>query len=185
MQIAVFAGSFDPLHKGHLAILEHLSKTSGIDGVYLVVTSHNPLKGEDQEQSGQRRFESAKAVLAKHPELKVKADDIEMATPGTHYTIATLRALKRREPGNDFVFVMGADNLDDIHRWKDYPAILLEFGALVFPRNGFDAKEIKRQLLAENPAYRITLIDAPLVDISSTDIRHSIANGEDVSGQIA
>ena len=111
----------------------------------------------------------------------MKVDDIELTMPEPHYTIRTLDALKEREPGNRFTLVMGADNLADIRRWRDYRRILKEYGVAVFPRTGHNLEEIKTDLLKEDPSYKITLLDAEMVDISSTAIRESIAAGTDPS----
>ena len=108
-------------------------------------------------------------------------DDIELTMPEPHYTIRTLDALSQREPGNAFTFVMGADSLADIRRWKDYTRILSEFGVAVFPRKGHDLTTIKTDLLKENPVYKIQIINAPLVTVSSTQIREGLAKGEDIS----
>ena len=105
--------------------------------------------------------------------------------PEPHYTIRTLDALREREPENNFTFVMGADSLGDIRRWKDYTRILKEFGVAVFPRKGYDLETIKAYLLKEVPAYKITLLKAEMVDISSTTIREAIASGDDPSAWLA
>jgi nicotinate-nucleotide adenylyltransferase len=102
--------------------------------------------------------------------------------PEPHYTIRTLDALKEREPETSFTFVLGSDNLADIRRWRDYQRILLEFGVAVYPRTGFDTEAVRQDLLKENPDYRIEIIDAELVDISSSEIREKKASGQDVSG---
>ena len=112
---------------------------------------------------------------------KVKVDNIELTMPEPHYTIRTLDALKEREPGNNFTLTIGSDNLASIRKWKDYTRILKEYGVAVFPREGFDTKKIKQDLLNENPAYKIRLLDAPLVTISSTQIREAMQHGEDMS----
>ena len=114
-------------------------------------------------------------------EARVKVDDIELNMPEPHYTIRTLDALKEREPDNRFTLVMGADNLADIRRWRDYARILKEYSVAVFPREGHDLTEIKQDLLKEDPAYKIQILDAEMVDISSTQIREAIARGEDIS----
>jgi nicotinate-nucleotide adenylyltransferase len=101
--------------------------------------------------------------------------------PAPNYTIKTLDALLEREPGNEFTLVIGADNLDIIHRWREAPRILEEYGVAVYPRSGYDMEELRKQLLKENSRYRIHLIDAPVVDISSTRIREMQAQGQDVS----
>ena len=108
-------------------------------------------------------------------------DDIELTMPEPHYTIRTLDALRSSEPGNTFTLIMGADNLAGIRRWKDYTRILLEYGVAVHPREGDDLTKIKQDLLEENLAYKIQLIDAPLVTVSSSQIRQALQNGEDVS----
>lgn len=181
MRTAVYSGSFDPLHKGHLAILRSLSEESRFDRTLLVVSPQNPLKEASKAESGQARYEAAAKALGRYPELKVTLDDIELRMPPPHYTIRTLDALRQREPDSTFTLVIGADNLAHIRRWKDYRRILLEFGVLVYPRKGFDTEALKQELLCESGEYRIELLDAPLVDISSTQIRNALASGQDVS----
>ena len=128
-----------------------------------------------------------------------------MAPP--HYTIKTLDALRRREPENEFTLIIGADNLSSIHNWRDFPRLLSEYGVAVYPRTGFDLKDIRKQLMdeskrfpaasvldaadsdsdrlaledAEGHIYNIQILDAPVVDISSTEIRNSLDRGEDMS----
>lgn len=185
MDIAVYSGSFNPLHIGHLAIMKHLVEEAGFDMVYLIVSPKNPLKDSISSDSARDRFNAALAAVARHfsarPIEKVKVDDIELTMPEPHYTIRTLDALREREPDNDFTFVMGADSLGDIRRWKDHTRILKEFGVAVFPRTGFDLEALRINLLEEDPAYKITLLNAEMVDISSTTIREAIASGQDVS----
>lgn len=207
MKIAVYSGSFDPLHIGHLAIMEYLTCEKGFDWIYLVVSPQNPLKGRDKLESGRRRYQDAIAAVKRHPELHVWVDDIELNMAPPHYTVKTLDALKRREPDNDFTLVIGADNLENIHRWRDFPRILSEYGVAVYPRKGFDLEMIRRQLELEfthfpapyvldpysshatpgtvgfedlDSLYNIQVIDAPIVDISSTQIRDALSRGEDV-----
>lgn len=197
MKIAVYSGSFNPLHIGHLAIIRHMIEVAGFDMVYLIVSPKNPLKDGISSDSGRERYMAAVEAVerrflrsgqsasgrndSKAVEAKVKVDDIELNMPEPHYTIRTLDALKEREPDNRFTLVMGADNLADIRRWRDYTRILKEFGVAVFPREGHDLTEIKQDLLKEDPAYMIQILDAEMVDISSTQIRNAIAEGEDIS----
>ena len=208
MRIAVYSGSFNPLHIGHQAIMEYLTREKGFDWVYLVVSPKNPLKDSISADSGEERYNAAVEAVRRHPELHVWVDDIELKMEPPHYTIRTLDELKKREPENDFTLVMGADNLSSIRRWRDFPRLLSEYGVAVYPRKGFDIKALKESLInegAEFPAayvldaaesgsdlqmledashrmYRIQLIDAPIIDISSTRIREGLAAGEDMSG---
>ena len=185
MNIAVYSGSFNPLHIGHLAIIKHMIEEAGFDMVYLIVSPKNPLKDSISSESGHDRYNASVTAVERrfhHSEkMKVKVDDIELNMPEPHYTVRTLRALKEREPENTFTFVMGADNLADIRRWREYTVILQEFGIAVFPRAGHDLTEIKQDLLDEDPAYKIQILDAPLVNISSTEIREALSKGEDIS----
>ena len=218
MRVAVYSGSFNPLHIGHLAIIRHLIEEAGFDCVYLIVSPKNPLKDGIRSDSGQERYEAAVAAVNRHfgnpsvvntyvedvtppdkgcPTIgrtgafgivstidgfpKVKVDDIELNMPEPHYTIRTLDALVERELENSFTLTVGADNLADIRRWRDYQRILKDYGIAAFPRTGFDLESIKSDLLSEDPSYRITILKAEMVDISSTEIRNSLAEGKDVS----
>lgn len=185
MKIAVYSGSFNPLHIGHQAIMEYLTESMGFDMVYLIVSPKNPIKLTVSAETGRERYEAAVAAVERHPELKVKVDDIELDMPAPQYTIKTLDALAEREPDNTFTFVLGADNLADIRRWRDYGRILADYGVVVYPRKGFDMKQIKETLMQEcigmqGKQYRICLMeDAPIVDISSTELRAAFAAGID------
>ena len=209
MRIAVYSGSFDPLHIGHQAIMEYLTKDSHFDWVYLVISPQNPFKDPEKALNARQRYEAAIAAARRHPELHVWVDNIELEMPAPHYTVKTLDALKRREPENDFTLVIGADNLSGIHKWRDAPRLLHEYGVVVYPRKGYDLAQIRDTLMKESrefPApyvldsystrsmdgnigfedvsesiYRIQVIDAPIVDISSTEIREAQAKGIDMS----
>ena len=206
MKIAVYSGSFNPLHIGHLAIMRYLTESAGFDMVYLIVSPKNPIKSTVSAETGMERYEAAVAAVGRHPELKVKVDDIELEMPAPQYTIRTLDALAAREPDNTFVFVLGADNLADIRRWRDYGRILSDYGVAVYPRKGYDMSRIRADLMAEcvqpavqtpaagpdagsarpdNGIYRITLMeDAPVVDISSSELRAAFAAGIDASAYL-
>jgi nicotinate-nucleotide adenylyltransferase len=209
MKIAVYSGSFNPLHIGHLAIMEYLTKEKDFDWVYLVVSPKNPLKYAVDPDSGRDRYYAAVAAVKRHPDLHVWVDDIELNMPPPQYTIKTLDALKLREPQNEFTLIIGADNLYNIHKWRDFPRILMDYGVAVYPRKGFDIKQIQETLLKEcalMPApytlnesetasltgmigfenmierlYHIQILEAPKVDISSTEIREAMEAGKDVS----
>lgn len=193
MNIAVYSGSFNPLHIGHLAIIKHMLEEADFDMVYLIVSPKNPLKDSISSASARERYNAAVAAVNRHflevedcvdgmpKSSRVKVDDIELTMPEPHYTIRTLDALRQREPDNTFTFVMGADSLDDIRRWRDYTRILKEFGVAVFPRKGHDLETIKADLLKENPVYKIQIINAPLVTVSSTQIREAMQRGDDTS----
>lgn len=209
MKIAVYSGSFNPLHIGHLAIMEYLTHHSEFDWVYLVVSPQNPFKAAENNLTARDRYDAAVEAVGRHPDLRVRVDDIELSMDPPHYTIRTLDALKKREPENDFTLVIGADNLESIHKWRDFPRLLSEYGVAVYPRKGTDLEALRAKLHEEclscpapyvlDPSgispeggminleddfrglYHITILDQPMVDISSTQIREAISRGEDVS----
>jgi len=209
MRIAVYSGSFNPLHIGHQAIMEYLTRQREYDWVYLVVSPQNPFKAAENNLTARDRYDAAVAAVKRHPELHVWVDDIELNMEPPHYTIRTLDALKKREPENDFTLIIGADNLESIHKWRDFPRLLSEYGVAVYPRKGTDLEALRHQLYEEclqcpapyvlDPSgtypeggminleddfeslYHITILDQPMVDISSTEIREAISRGEDVS----
>ena len=208
MRIAVYPGSFNPLHIGHQAIMEYLTKEEEYDWVYLVVSPKNPIKTTIKAETAGDRYEAAIAAVKRHPDLHVWVDDIELKMDPPQYTIKTLNALRQREPENDFTLVVGADNLENIHRWRDFQRILADYGVAVYPRKGYDLAEIKSKLIEEcrhlpapyvldsneyaeegrrsleetlRDTYNIEILDAPIVDISSTQIREGIAEGRDMS----
>lgn len=207
MRIAVYSGSFNPLHIGHQAIMERLTQEEDFDWVYLVISPQNPIKDASLALSAEHRYRAAIEAVRRHPELHVWVDNIELEMPAPTYTIKTLDALKKREPENDFTLVIGADNLENIHRWRDAPRILSEYGVAVYPRKGYDLPRLREMLLEEcrhfpvpyvldasqatppgkvsledlDRFYKIRIIDAPIVDISSTQIRQMLADGIDAS----
>ncbi len=208
MRIAVYSGSFDPLHIGHQAIMEYLTREKSFDWVYLVISPQNPFKDPSKAATGEKRYRAAIEAVRRHPELHVWVDNIELNMEPPHYTIRTLDALRRREPDNEFTLVVGADNLENMLGWRDAPRILTEYGVAVYPRQGFDVEAIRKflydkMLILPSPytldyssmhdtpgtvgleeserLYKIDIIDAPIVNISSTRIREGLAKGEDMS----
>ena len=186
MNTAVYGGSFNPLHIGHLAILETL--VALYDKVLLVVSPQNPLKKEADPASASSRLNAAREAVSRHAVLTdghvrgtVEVSDIEFGLPLPNYTINTLDALAATGLYGDISLVVGGDQIADIRRWRDYRRILLDYGIAAFPREGYDNAAARWSLLAENPSYRIRLIDMPLVNVSSSQIREALAAGEDIS----
>ena len=182
MRIAVYPGSFDPLHIGHQAIMEYLTKEHNFDWVYLVISPQNPFKDPSKALSAEKRYRDAIAAVRRHPELHIWVDNIELSMDPPHYTRRTLDALRMREPENEFRLVIGADNLERFLGWRDAVRILKEYGLAVYPRTGYDIEALRSGILSQHPDGIIDIIDAPIVDISSTRIREGIEAGEDMSG---
>ena len=173
MRIAVYSGSFDPLHIGHQAIMEYLTRERTFDWVYLVISPQNPFKDPSKALSGERRYRAAIDAVRRHPELHVWVDNIELQMDPPHYTIRTLDALRRREPENEFTLVVGADNLENMLRWRDAPRILSEYGVAVYPRKGFDLTKIREILYDKMLSLQLTgeqqTVEGGEVDLNSVE----------------
>jgi nicotinate-nucleotide adenylyltransferase len=179
-KIAIYSGSFNPIHIGHKVVIDYLS--NNYDWTYLIVTPQNPLK-EDIEVSFEERIRNVTKALQKNEYFNVTPSSIEKDMRPPYYTINTLRKLKEKQPNNQFKLAIGGDCLVDIKKWNSYQEILTNFGVIVFPRGDLTfniLNDIKRDLLMENPLYQIDIINQKTPDISSSDIRKAKKNGENV-----
>lgn len=168
---ALFFGSFNPIHVGHLIIANSMLQQEGLDEVWLVVSPQNPLKERATLLDDQYRLEMVRRAVADNPRLKVC--DIEMHLPLPSYTVVTLDALQEKYPEREFCLIMGSDNLATFTRWRNYEYILEHYRLLVYPRPGSE-----HCALREHP--NVTMAEVPMMDISSSHIRAQIAAGHDV-----
>lgn len=171
MEIGVYGGTFDPIHRGHRLVAEYVALHAGLNSVWFMVSPLNPLKEGTQPASFADRFAMARLVARKSP-LTV-ASDFESKLPPPYYSYRTLRALRDRYPSHRFHLVIGADNLRDLSLWRNPDEIASEFGIIVFPRPGVSAEE-----LSVPPGVTL-LSGTPLADVSSTEIRKALAEGEE------
>ncbi|WP_371170814.1 nicotinate-nucleotide adenylyltransferase [Aliiroseovarius sp. 2305UL8-7] len=184
--IGLLGGSFDPAHRGHAHITREALKRFGLDRVWWLVTPGNPLK-ENGPAPMEARLRRARKVM-QHP--RVTVTDIETYT-GTRYTAETLMALQNLYPGVKFIWLMGADNLADFHRWERWEWIMQNVPIGVIARPGDrvaarmspaaerfgHAKIVGRsaRALSQATAPAWSLINVPMLDVSSSQIR---ARGE-------
>lgn len=184
MLVAVYGGSFNPLHYGHIGIAAWVAEHTEVDEVWLMVTPNNPLKNEAILADEQKRLQDARQQIARLQAeqnnkleqynnigiARVRVSDFEFSLPRPSYTANTLRELQKAYPEHSFALLIGQDNWDVRHRWREWEYIQTTFPVYVYPRGKEGMKEIKREL--ENiPADIHLLEDAPLFDISSTQIR--------------
>lgn len=162
---AIFSGSFNPIHNGHIAIARHVIAHTDVDELWFVVSPQNPLKKSHNLWDEAHRFNMVN--LAVENEINIKASDYELNMPRPSYTIDTLDNLKRDCPDYSFVLLVGGDNFELFQQWRENERILNEYGLIVYPRPGAN-----QSLLENHP--KIQIIEAPLLDISSTLIRENI-----------
>lgn len=172
-RVALFFGSFNPIHIGHLALANHIAEFGGVDEVRFVVSPQNPFKQNLSLMDDKLRVEWVRRAIGDYPRFSVT--DIELSMPKPSYTSDTLEKLSMLEPDNEFLLVMGGDNLAAFSGWRRYEWILASYHVLVYPRLD-GPTEIP---LAWKDS--MTLLEgAPRIEVSSTFIRNSILSGNDV-----
>ncbi|MEZ7866335.1 MAG: nicotinate (nicotinamide) nucleotide adenylyltransferase [Paludibacteraceae bacterium] len=172
--IGLFFGSFNPVHLGHTSLAEYIFEFSGVDEIWFVVSPRNPLK--DQSELIDEYLRLRMLHLATENTEYLVPSDIEFELPKPSYTINTLKTLSERFPKDNFILLIGSDNMQIFDQWKDYQTILDEYSVLVYPREGYPYEEFEEKY----PDMQI-LEEAPFFEISSTEIRQLIAGKKDAS----
>lgn len=171
MKIGLFFGSFNPIHHGHLIIANYLVEHTSLDKLWFVVTPHNPHK---EKKSLANDFDRLHLVnIAIEGDERIEASDIEFKLPKPSYTVDTLAHLTEKYPNNEFVLIMGGDNLKSFHKWKNHEAILKNHEVYVYKRPNYEGGE-----LTDHP--KIKIVDAPEMQISSSFIRKSLKEGKSI-----
>jgi nicotinate-nucleotide adenylyltransferase len=183
MKVGLYFGTFNPIHVGHLIIANHMAEHADLDQIWMVVTPHNPLKKKNTLLDDYHRLQMVHLATEDFP--KIKPSDIEFKLSQPNYTVNTLVHLEEKYPKYEFSLIMGEDNLKSLHKWKNYEVILENHDIYVYPR--LEAKgrtgeaisiEIENILFKDHP--KIHMIDAPVVEISSTFIRDNIKKEKNV-----
>lgn len=169
--IALYFGSFNPIHTGHLIIAESVLLQKEIDKVWFVVSPQNPFKKSQGLLNETSRFFLTQLAIENNPLFG--ASNIEFALPKPSYTIDTLTYLKEKYPTHTFSILMGGDNLEHFEKWKNYESILNNYKIYVYKR-----PNAANQNLLNHP--NIIILDVPLIEISSTMIRTRIQNKESI-----
>jgi nicotinate-nucleotide adenylyltransferase len=171
-KVALFFGSFNPVHMGHLILGNYIAEYTDVDKVRFILSPQNPLKEEKALLDGNIRLEMLHRSIEDYPKFEVS--DIEFTLTKPSYTYNTLSALSEKEPDTRFILIVGGDNLDAFSQWKNYEWIMEHYQVFVYPRLNFSN--------TIPDAYRnMTLLDdAPVLEISSSFIRESIKKGKDV-----
>lgn len=183
MRIALFGGSFNPIHCGHLSLAGAVLGSGLADEVWLMISPQNPLKPAAGLLPECRRLELARRALQAasiaSPERagRIVASDYEFSLPRPTYTYATLRALRRDRPADRFSLLVGADNWACFSRWSHPEEIRAHHPLIVYPRLGYP---LEQSILPDG----VTLLTAPLLPVSSTQIRARAARGESLHGLV-
>jgi nicotinate-nucleotide adenylyltransferase len=171
IKTGIFGGSFNPIHNGHISLARQLKEKAGLDEVWLMVSPQNPMKRQADLLSDEARLQMAR--LALEHETGIIACDYEMHLPKPSYTWLTLQALSRDYPDRQFVLMIGGDNWSIFHRWFHADDILQNYQVVVYPRR--NELPVKKSLPAG-----VTIVEAELLDVSSTEIRQRIREGRSI-----
>jgi nicotinate-nucleotide adenylyltransferase len=172
-KIGLYFGTFNPIHVGHMIIANHMAEHSNLDQIWMMVTPHNPHKEKNSLLDDRQRLHLVRLATEDFP--KIKPSDFEFKLPQPNYTINTLAHLQDKYPKNEFSLIMGEDNLNSFHKWKNYEAILENHEVYVYPR--LNAGEMDNQF-ANHP--KIHKINSPIIELSSTFIRENIKDKKNV-----
>lgn len=179
-RVLLYFGSFNPVHRGHIALAEYAISDGFADQVVLIVSPQNPHKEQSDLAAEFSRYEMCQAACAAslYPE-QIQVSAVEFTLPRPSYTIDTLNFLVENFGEQmEFSILMGADNIENFHRWKSYEQIIDNYPILVYPRTGY---YLSRSQFADRVVF---LENAPLFDISATEIRKAIAEGRDISDMV-
>jgi len=171
MKVGLFFGSFNPIHNGHLVIAQYMAEFTDLDQVWMVVSPHNPLKPAGSLLQDHHRFEMVRIAIGDY--RKLKASKVEFTLPRPSYTINTLAYLHEQHPEHQFVLIMGSDNLATFKKWKNWEQILEHNEIYIYPRPDSDGGDLKNH-------PKVKIVDAPLMELSSTFIRKAIHDKKDI-----
>lgn len=171
MKTGLFFGSFNPVHIGHTVIACYMAEFTDLKEIWFIVSPQNPLKQESTLLPDFHRMEMVKLALENYPNLKIS--DVEFRLPRPSYTYDTLQQLKVENPDRQFALIMGTDNIESFHRWKNFSELQQNEEFYIYPRLNTNNKA-----LVEFRNYH--LVDAPVIEVSSSFIRKSLQEGKDI-----
>ena len=173
MKIGIFGGSFDPIHIGHAIIAQHIISSGVVDRLWFMVSPMNPLK-VDKERRVADTDRLRMVEMVSRPMEGVETSAFEFSMPKPSYTIDTLNALQAKYPDDEFYLIIGADNWQLFNKWRNSEEIIAKYHLLIYPRLGFEV------IIPDELKERVQLVDAPIIELSSTEIRNRISNNQSV-----
>ncbi len=171
MKIGVFGGTFNPVHLGHLLVVADATEQVGLDQVKFIPAATPPHKKTDRLAAGRHRL--AMLRLAIRGQRQFEVDTLELRRGGRSYSVDTLTALKRRQPDADFYFIIGADSLPELHRWRAIKRLSQLCQFIVVARPGYALRPPRVTVVWQ-------AVTGHVCDISSTEIRARIASGRPI-----
>ena len=171
MKIALFFGSFNPIHIGHLILANYIVENYDMDELWFVVSPHNPMKVKKNLLHDHDRYDMVEMAIKNYPKMRVS--NVEFSMPKPSYTIDTLTYLCEKYPKYSFSIIMGEDNLASFPKWKNYETLVKNHSIIVYPR-------ILDSVEAIYEHHNIHKINAPIIELSATEIRKMIKENKNV-----
>ncbi|MBK7884832.1 MAG: nicotinate-nucleotide adenylyltransferase [Chitinophagaceae bacterium] len=170
MNIGLYFGSFNPIHIGHLIIANHVAYNTDLKQVWFILSPRNPLKISSTLLNEYDRLHLLNCAI--EGEKTLLASNVEFKLPKPSYTIDTLTYLAEKYPSYQFTIIIGSDSFQNIHKWKNYEILVKNYSFLIYNRPGFT--------ITKTYGADIKVLDAPLLEISSTHIRELIKKGKSI-----
>src|SRR4030095_6349725 len=170
MDTGLFFGSFNPIHIGHLIIANHILNLGKVERTWLIVSPLNPFKAQNSLLDEYDRFELVKASVC--GDERILASDVEFQLPRPSFSYYTLQHLRTNFPQHNFSIIMGSDSFQSLQKWKNFEEITGNHKIFIYRRPGFD---VDNKIDVE-----IEIVKAPLLNISSTEIRGLIQTGKSI-----
>lgn len=171
MKVALYFGSFNPIHVGHLLIAQTVIDLDNINELWFIVSPQSPFKKKKNLLAERLRYNLVQTAIENNDQLKVS--DIEFKLPKPSYTIDTLAYLEDKYQNKTFSLVMGSDNLEHLHKWKNADTLMERYPIIVYPRS--------KDFSIPSNKIRLTILDAPLLNISSTFIRERLTKNMNIN----
>jgi nicotinate-nucleotide adenylyltransferase len=175
MKIGLYFGSFNPVHVAHLIIANHILNETDIKKVWFIISPQNPLKTESNLLNEYHRLHLVR--LATEDDPRIKASDIEFSLPKPSYTTNTLAWLTEKYPEHEFCIIMGSDSFQNLSKWKNYEVIVTNYELYIYLRPGYD--------VVNKVNAKLQILEAPLLQLSATQIRECIKKGKSARYMIA
>lgn len=179
MRVGLFGGTFNPVHRGHLLVAQDAVEAFDLARVLFVPCERPPHKEAGALVSAAHRVAMLEAALEGNERFEVC--DLEIRRGGTTYSIDTVRELKKLQSDTEWVFIIGADTLLELHQWKEIDALLELCRFVTLARPGFDLKNARAETLKLKPPWPARLLQdvarGHQMEIASSDIRHRVAEG--------
>ena len=185
MKIGIMGGTFNPIHNGHIEMVEIAIDVFGLDDVMLIPTGNPPHKNSSEVISKYERYELCLLSASKYDNIFVSS--IEVDREGTTYTIETLKELEKTYGLKDEIyFIIGGDTVLQLENWKDIKEVFSRCNFIAFGRIGMDATKIEEKIehLKSEYGAEIGYITADIMDVASRDLRDMIKKGEPISGLV-